>query len=140
MIPGSLPLAIDEPRTDSCGCRRDSCPGQLANAGGGVGKYRATDILQPIVYSDHRIGLATAYSDEIADDSRLTALHHVPWHIHRIAVTHSNPPFIADELATVVATNHRASDLVSISGRRTSPLNSLAAAQACYKLRASSSP
>jgi hypothetical protein len=139
MILGSLPLAADEPRTDLCGCRRDSRPGQLANAGG-VGKYRATDILRPIVYSDHRTGLATADSDELTGDSRLTALHHVPWHIHHIAVTHSNPPFIAGELATVVATNHRASDSVSISGRHASPLNSLAAAQECYKLSASLGP
>jgi hypothetical protein len=33
------------------------------------------------------------------------ALRHVPWHIHRIAVTRISRPFIAGELAMVKATN-----------------------------------
>ena len=45
-----------------------------------------------------------ADSDEFAGDSRFTALRHVPWHIHRIAVTRISRPFIAGELATVKAT------------------------------------
>jgi hypothetical protein len=41
-------------------------------------------------------------SDEFAGDSRFMALHHVSWHIHRIAVIHISRPFIAGELATVI--------------------------------------
>ena len=64
----------------------------------------AVETLQPLFYSSHRTEQTTADSDEFAGDSRFTALRHMPWHIHRIAVTRINHPFIVGELATVKAT------------------------------------
>jgi hypothetical protein len=64
----------------------------------------AVETLRPLFYSGHCIEQTTADSDEFARDSRFTALRHVPWHIHRIAVTRISRPFIAGKLATVKAT------------------------------------
>jgi hypothetical protein len=114
--------------------------GSVRQRRGGVSKYRATNILWPIVYSDHRTGLAAADSDELAGDSRLTALRHVPWHIHRITVTHSNPLFIARELTTVKGHQSRAPVTSCSSGRRASSSNSPATARGLYKLSTPSAP
>jgi hypothetical protein len=62
------------------------------------------EILRPLIYSGHRTERTMADSDEFAEDSRFTALRHVPWHIHRITVTRISRLFIAGELATVKAT------------------------------------
>ena len=63
------------------------------------------DILRPLNYSDHRTELVTDASDVFAGDSRITALHHVPRHIYRIAVTRLSHRIIAGEPATVFSTN-----------------------------------
>jgi hypothetical protein len=60
--------------------------------------------LRPLFYSGHRTEHTTADSDEFTGDSHFTALRHVPWHIHCIAVTCISRLFIAGELATVKAT------------------------------------
>jgi hypothetical protein len=70
----------------------------------GVSKYHAVETLRPLFYSGHHTQQTTVDSDEFAGDSHFTALRHVPWHIHRIAVTRISRPFIAGELATVKAT------------------------------------
>jgi hypothetical protein len=44
-------------------------------------------------------------SDEFTGDSRFMALRHVPWHIHRTAVTHVSRLIIAGESAKVYSTN-----------------------------------
>jgi hypothetical protein len=60
----------------------------------GVSKYHAVETLRPLFYSVHRTQQTTSDSDEFARDNRFTALRHVPWHIHRIAVTRISHPFI----------------------------------------------
>jgi hypothetical protein len=70
----------------------------------GVSKYHTVETLWPLFYSGHRTEQTTADSDEFARDSSFTALRHVPWHIHCIAVTRISRPFIAGELATAKAT------------------------------------
>jgi hypothetical protein len=79
-------------------------------------------------------------SDEFAGDSRLTALRHVPWHIHHITVTRSNLPFIARELATVIGHQSRAPVTSVSSGRRASLFESPATSLAHYKLNALQAP
>jgi hypothetical protein len=58
------------------------------------------------------------------------------WRVNTSLWIGMTSPTIAGEFATVVATNHRASDSVPLSGCHASLLNSLATVQACYKLSA----
>jgi hypothetical protein len=99
-----------------------------------VSKYLAVEMLRPLFYSGHRTEQTTAGSDEFARDSCFTALRHVPWHIHRIAVTRISRPFIAGELATVIGHESTAPVTPVFSDRRTSSSKSSATAHVCYKL------
>jgi hypothetical protein len=127
-------LAADEPCTDSRSCRRDSCSDRVDSAWDRV-RILAVDKLWPLNYSDHRTELATVTSDNLTGDCLLTILCHVPWHLHRIAVTRCNSPLIAGMTAMVIG--HQSAALVTFhsSDRRVSSLEFPAIALASYKLR-----
>jgi hypothetical protein len=132
-------LAADEPRTDSRSCRRDSCLDRVDSAWDRV-RILAVDKLRPLIYSGHRTEPVTVTSDNLAGDCLFTTLCHVPWHLHRIAVTHCNSLLIAGMTATVIG--HQSAALVTFhsSDRRASSLKFPTTALACYKLSASSGP
>jgi hypothetical protein len=98
------------------------------------------DKLQPLNYSGHRNELATTDSDELADDSRLMALRHIPEHIHRIAVTHFSRLIIAGEGCHGRYHEFLAPVTSCSSGRRASSSNSPATACGLYKLSTPSAP
>jgi hypothetical protein len=79
-------------------------------------------------------------SDGFAGDSHFAALRHVPWHVNLTVVTHVSPS--GGRRGACHSNYHRSCAPVtpSFSGRHTSPSNSLATAQACYKLRIPMAP
>jgi hypothetical protein len=93
------------------------------------------DIFRPLNYSGHRTELAMVISDELAGDSRFTAMHHVPRHIHRIAVTHFGRLIIAGEGCHGRCHEFFAPVTTHSSGRRVSSSDSMATALSYYKLR-----
>jgi hypothetical protein len=78
--------------------------------------------------------------DGFARDRYFTALHHVPWHINLTAVTHVSSS--GGRRGAFHGSCHQSSALVTFffSSRRASLSNSLATAQACYKLSTPPAP
>jgi hypothetical protein len=98
------------------------------------------DKLRPLNYSGHCTEIATTDSDELAGDRRLTALRHVPGHIHRIAVTHVGRLIIVGEGYHGRCHKFLAPVTPCSSGRRASSSNSPTTARGLYKLSAPSAP
>jgi hypothetical protein len=84
---------------DSCRRRRDSCSDYLDSTRSRV-NILAVDRLRPLNNSGHRTVLATATSDNLAGDGRLTTLRHVSEHLRRVAVTLYSRLIVAGEFAT----------------------------------------
>jgi hypothetical protein len=95
---------------DSCHRRRDSCSDYLDSTRGRV-NILAVDRLRPLNNSGHRTVLATATSDNLAGDCRLTALRHVSEHLCRVVVTLYSRLIVAGEFATTEDPIHCASTL-----------------------------
>ena len=89
---------------DSCHRHRDSCSDYLDSTQGRV-NILVVDRLRPLNNSGHRTVLATATSDNLAGDCRLTALRHVSEHLRRIAVTLYSHLIIAGEFTMTEDTN-----------------------------------
>jgi hypothetical protein len=79
-------------------------------------------------------------SDGFAGDSHFTALRHVPWHVNHTAVTHVSPSGGCREACHGNCHQSRVPVNPSFSARRATSSNSLATAQACYKLRIPMAP
>jgi hypothetical protein len=131
---GSENLAADEPHADSCLRRQDSHSDRLDNARGWV-SIIVVDVLRPLNYSGHRTELATVASDELAGDSRFTALRHIPGHIHHIDVTHFGRLIIVGDGCNGRCHEFLAPVTSHSSDRRASSSDSMATALAYYKLR-----
>jgi hypothetical protein len=114
-------LATDEPCLDLRSCCRDSCPDRMDSAWDRV-RILAVDKFRPLNYSDHRTDLATVTSDNLAGDCLLTISCHMPWHLHRIAVTRCNSLLIAGMTAMVIGHQSTAPVTFRSSGRRASSL------------------
>ena len=73
-------------------------------------------------------------SDGFAGDSHFAALRQVPWHVNHTTVTHVSPSGGCREACHGNCHQSRVPVNPSFSVRRTYSSNSLATAQACYKL------